>query len=173
MCDFIYWRLFLLHSFSWWWYKNLTSFPFLSIKYQTHYKTLYYFTHLKFATSNFTSFEIANLWYTLIWCCWAWKQCKRRGHIRPTEANLLALIGILYNGSTRETQIIIATFCNWKGILKTFSNISKVVVNALVQAIPSIFNVLLVCLIFWLIFAIMGVQMFAGKYYKVIATSVH
>nr|AQY19122.1 voltage-gated sodium channel Nav1.1 [Lepeophtheirus salmonis] len=42
----------------------------------------------------------------------------------------------------------------------------KVVVNALVQAIPSIFNVLLVCLIFWLIFAIMGVQMFAGKYYK-------
>ena len=43
----------------------------------------------------------------------------------------------------------------------------QVVVNALVQAIPSIFNVLLVCLIFWLIFAIMGVQMFAGKYYKV------
>ena len=41
------------------------------------------------------------------------------------------------------------------------------VVNALVQAIPSIFNVLLVCLIFWLIFAIMGVQLFAGKYYKV------
>lgn len=43
----------------------------------------------------------------------------------------------------------------------------KVVVNALVQAIPSIFNVLLVCLIFWLIFAIMGVQLFAGKYFKV------
>ncbi|KAF0720322.1 sodium channel protein para-like isoform X1, partial [Aphis craccivora] len=35
-----------------------------------------------------------------------------------------------------------------------------------VQAIPSIFNVLLVCLMFWLIFAIMGVQLFAGKYYK-------
>ncbi|XP_023707953.1 sodium channel protein para isoform X16 [Cryptotermes secundus] len=42
----------------------------------------------------------------------------------------------------------------------------RVVVNALVQAIPSIFNVLLVCLIFWLIFAIMGVQLFAGKYHK-------
>lgn len=40
--------------------------------------------------------------------------------------------------------------------------------NALVQAIPSIFNVLLVCLIFWLIFAIMGVQLFAGKYFKVL-----
>ena len=45
------------------------------------------------------------------------------------------------------------------------------VVNALVQAIPSIFNVLLVCLIFWLIFAIMGVQMFAGKYYKVMISA--
>lgn len=43
----------------------------------------------------------------------------------------------------------------------------QVVVNALVQAIPSIFNVLMVCIIFWLIFAIMGVQLFAGKYFKV------
>ena len=51
--------------------------------------------------------------------------------------------------------------------LDSILNFLKVVVNALVQAIPSIFNVLLVCLIFWLIFAIMGVQMFAGKYYKV------
>uniref|UniRef100_A0A8C1L4F9 Sodium channel protein n=1 Tax=Cyprinus carpio TaxID=7962 RepID=A0A8C1L4F9_CYPCA len=41
----------------------------------------------------------------------------------------------------------------------------KVVVNALVGAIPSIFNVLLVCLIFWLIFSIMGVNLFAGKFY--------
>ncbi|RWS16117.1 skeletal muscle sodium channel alpha subunit-like protein, partial [Dinothrombium tinctorium] len=40
----------------------------------------------------------------------------------------------------------------------------RVVVNALVQAIPAIFNVLLVCLIFWLIFAIMGVNMMAGKF---------
>ncbi|CAL1291645.1 unnamed protein product [Larinioides sclopetarius] len=41
----------------------------------------------------------------------------------------------------------------------------RVVVNALVQAIPAICNVLLVCLIFWLIFAIMGVQLFGGKYF--------
>ncbi|XP_031748744.1 sodium channel protein type 2 subunit alpha isoform X3 [Xenopus tropicalis] len=40
----------------------------------------------------------------------------------------------------------------------------RVVVNALVGAIPSIMNVLLVCLIFWLIFSIMGVNMFSGKY---------
>lgn len=40
----------------------------------------------------------------------------------------------------------------------------QVVVNALVGAVPSIFNVLLVCLIFWLIFSIMGVNLFAGKF---------
>jgi voltage-gated sodium channel type II alpha len=39
-------------------------------------------------------------------------------------------------------------------------------VNALIGAIPSIFNVLTVCLVFWLIFSIMGVQLFAGRFYK-------
>lgn len=33
-------------------------------------------------------------------------------------------------------------------------------------SIPSIMNVLLVCLVFWLMFAIMGVQFFGGKFYK-------
>ncbi|KAM9572880.1 sodium channel protein type 5 subunit alpha-like [Guaruba guarouba] len=42
----------------------------------------------------------------------------------------------------------------------------RVVVNALLGAIPSIMNVLLVCLIFWLIFSIMGVTLFAGKFGK-------
>ena len=42
----------------------------------------------------------------------------------------------------------------------------RVVVNALISSIPSIFNVLLVCLVFWLIFSIMGVQLFAGRFYK-------
>ncbi|XP_068123457.1 sodium channel protein type 8 subunit alpha-like isoform X1 [Hyperolius riggenbachi] len=59
------------------------------------------------------------------------------------------------------------------GFVKFFTNawcwldflIVDVVVNALVGAIPSIMNVLLVCLIFWLIFSIMGVNLFAGKYY--------
>ncbi|XP_061861196.1 sodium channel protein type 2 subunit alpha-like isoform X3 [Colius striatus] len=41
----------------------------------------------------------------------------------------------------------------------------RVVVNALTGAIPSIMNVLLVCLTFWLIFSIMGVNLFAGKFY--------
>ncbi|XP_075036832.1 sodium channel protein type 2 subunit alpha-like [Mixophyes fleayi] len=47
----------------------------------------------------------------------------------------------------------------------------RVVVNALIGAIPSIMNVLLVCLIFWLIFSIMGVNLFAGKYYHCINTT--
>nr|AKH03687.1 voltage-gated sodium channel alpha subunit LNav14a21+ [Lymnaea stagnalis] len=41
----------------------------------------------------------------------------------------------------------------------------RVVVNALFKAIPSICNVLLVCLVFWLIFGIMGVQLFNGKFH--------
>ncbi|NXJ79946.1 SCN2A protein, partial [Trogon melanurus] len=47
----------------------------------------------------------------------------------------------------------------------------RVVVNALTGAIPSIMNVLLVCLTFWLIFSIMGVNLFAGKFYHCINTT--
>lgn len=43
--------------------------------------------------------------------------------------------------------------------------------NALLGAIPSIMNVLLVCLIFWLIFSIMGVNLFAGKFYYCVNTT--
>lgn len=43
--------------------------------------------------------------------------------------------------------------------------------NALIGAIPSIMNVLLVCLIFWLIFSIMGVNLFAGKFYQCVNTT--
>ena len=41
----------------------------------------------------------------------------------------------------------------------------KVVVNALIHCIPAIGNVIMVCLLFWLVFGIMGVQFFAGKFY--------
>nr|XP_004662158.2 sodium channel protein type 10 subunit alpha isoform X1 [Jaculus jaculus] len=47
----------------------------------------------------------------------------------------------------------------------------RVVVDALVGAIPSIMNVLLVCLIFWLIFSIMGVNLFAGKFGRCVNTT--
>ncbi|CAF4218965.1 unnamed protein product [Rotaria socialis] len=49
----------------------------------------------------------------------------------------------------------------------------RIVVNALFGAIPSIFNVLLVCLVFWLIFSIMGVQLFSGKFYKCVYVGTH
>ncbi|XP_004614619.3 sodium channel protein type 11 subunit alpha [Sorex araneus] len=42
----------------------------------------------------------------------------------------------------------------------------KVVVYALMGAIPAILNVLLVCLIFWLIFCILGINFFSGKFGK-------
>ncbi|KAM7407501.1 hypothetical protein PAMA_003295 [Pampus argenteus] len=65
------------------------------------------------------------------------------------------------------------------GFAKYFTNawcwldflIVDVVVNALLGAIPSIINVLLVCLIFWLIFSIMGVNLFAGKFYHCVNRS--
>ncbi|XP_047731112.1 sodium channel protein type 11 subunit alpha [Prionailurus viverrinus] len=47
----------------------------------------------------------------------------------------------------------------------------KVVVNALIGAIPAILNVLLVCLIFWLIFCILGVNFFSGKFGRCINVS--
>ncbi|CAF4138409.1 unnamed protein product [Rotaria sp. Silwood2] len=49
----------------------------------------------------------------------------------------------------------------------------RVVVNALFGAIPAIFNVLLVCLVFWLIFSIMGVQLFGGRFYKCVYVDTH
>ena len=34
------------------------------------------------------------------------------------------------------------------------------------HAVPAIVNVMLVCLIFWLIFSIVGYQLFSGKFYR-------
>ncbi|XP_042187807.1 sodium channel protein type 4 subunit alpha A-like [Callorhinchus milii] len=42
----------------------------------------------------------------------------------------------------------------------------RLVVNALVASIPSISNVMLVCLVFWLIFGIVGVQIFGGMFFR-------
>ncbi len=42
----------------------------------------------------------------------------------------------------------------------------RVVVSSLIASIPSVVNVVLVCIVFWLVFSIMGVQFFAGKFYK-------
>ncbi|KAJ7374231.1 hypothetical protein OS493_007307 [Desmophyllum pertusum] len=58
------------------------------------------------------------------------------------------------------------------GVVKYFSSvwncldafIVAVVINALFAAIPGIGNVLVVSLLFWLIFSILGVQLFSGKF---------
>ena len=50
----------------------------------------------------------------------------------------------------------------------TFIIISKVVINSLVLSLPAIGNVVLVCMVFWLIFSIMGYQFFGGKFYRCI-----
>nr|XP_041570270.1 sodium channel protein type 5 subunit alpha [Taeniopygia guttata] len=42
----------------------------------------------------------------------------------------------------------------------------KVVVNALFGAIPSIFNVLLVCIFFWLLFNVLGVKWLGSRFWK-------
>ncbi|XP_010004315.1 PREDICTED: sodium channel protein type 5 subunit alpha-like [Chaetura pelagica] len=42
----------------------------------------------------------------------------------------------------------------------------KVVVDAILGAIPSILNVLLVCVVFWLLFNIAGVKFFGKQFYK-------
>ena len=44
-------------------------------------------------------------------------------------------------------------------------------IGSLFSAIPGISNVLLVGLLSWLIFSIMGVQLFGGKFYKCIDSS--
>nr|XP_047917282.1 sodium channel protein type 1 subunit alpha isoform X3 [Anser cygnoides] len=72
----------------------------------------------------------------------------------------------LYYGSMHIFYLI-----NQTTTLKKLYMSLKVVVNALLGAIPSIMNVLLVCLIFWLIFSIMGVNLFAGKFYYCVNTT--
>uniref|UniRef100_A0A672TTN5 Sodium channel protein n=1 Tax=Strigops habroptila TaxID=2489341 RepID=A0A672TTN5_STRHB len=49
----------------------------------------------------------------------------------------------------------------------------KVVVNALLGAIPSILNVLLVCIVFWLLFNIAGVKLLGKKFWKCTLTEVN
>ena len=46
--------------------------------------------------------------------------------------------------------------------------INQVVISALIGALPGIFNVMAVCIIFWLIFAIIGVNFFMGQFQECI-----
>ena len=57
---------------------------------------------------------------------------------------------------------IVCVRCCGIDVVYTF----QVVVVALLNAIPSISQVCLVCVMLWLIFSIIGVQLFSGKFYK-------
>lgn len=50
--------------------------------------------------------------------------------------------------------------------LIVFIHFIQVVVNALFGAIPSIFNVLLVCVVFWLLFNVLGVKWLGNRFWK-------
>lgn len=49
--------------------------------------------------------------------------------------------------------------------------ILKTVVNTLIYSIPPLINVLIICLIVWLIFSIIGVNLFNGLFYRCVFTS--
>ncbi|XP_066269448.1 sodium channel protein 1 brain-like isoform X1 [Branchiostoma lanceolatum] len=70
------------------------------------------------------------------------------------SANLSAVRSLRVFRALRPLRAI----SRWQGM--------KVVVSALLHAVPAIFNVLLVCVVFWLIFGIMGVQLFSGQFFK-------
>uniref|UniRef100_A0A5F8GHW1 Sodium channel protein n=1 Tax=Monodelphis domestica TaxID=13616 RepID=A0A5F8GHW1_MONDO len=107
------------------------------------------------------------------------KQVSRHGAAPPTQEG----DDVPSSGYSRQSVSLISLVANTLGFaemgpikslrtlralrpLRALSRFEgmRVVVNALVGAIPSIMNVLLVCLIFWLIFSIMGVNLFAGKF---------
>ncbi|XP_029913601.1 sodium channel protein type 4 subunit alpha B-like isoform X1 [Myripristis murdjan] len=71
-------------------------------------------------------------------------------------ASALGFSGISPLRSLRALRSL-KTLCRCEGM--------KVVAGALVGAIPSLLQVLLVCLTIWLIFGIMGVNLFAGKFH--------
>ncbi|XP_074649873.1 sodium channel protein 1 brain-like isoform X1 [Tubulanus polymorphus] len=75
-------------------------------------------------------------------------------HAMPDGANISAFRALRTLRAFRPLRAV----SRWQGM--------KIVVNALVFAVPSIFNVLVVCAIFWLIFSIMGMNLFMGKFYK-------
>ncbi|NWV74624.1 SCN5A protein, partial [Dasyornis broadbenti] len=92
-------------------------------------------------------------YFTNAWCC--------------LDFFIVAVSLINLFGSTFDTIKSLRTLRALRPLraLSRFEGM-RVVVNALLGAIPSIMNVLLVCLIFWLIFSIMGVNLFAGKFGK-------
>ncbi|XP_033376109.1 sodium channel protein type 8 subunit alpha [Parus major] len=99
----------------------------------------------------------------------SWTSRGAFGALRDTGQVLVSLVSLIANALGYSELGAIKSLRTLRALrpLRALSRFEgmRVVVNALVGAIPSIMNVLLVCLIFWLIFSIMGVNLFAGKYH--------
>ena len=73
-----------------------------------------------------------------------------------TESSSAQELGALRALRTLRAFRPLRAVSRWRGM--------RVVMDALVFCIPSIANVLLVCMLFWLVFAIMAVNFFGGKF---------
>lgn len=128
----------------------------------------------------------AVFWFTLILTCifiietllkifvqglfvFNWKSRYRTGFLNDPW-NVLDVIIItidilymsLYFTNIRFIRSLSAFTC-----LRFFTRVSslKVVLNTLFRSIPSIINVLIVCCLIFIVFGILGVQLFKGKFY--------
>ena len=96
----------------------------------------------------------------------SWKCIKQPHPFFFTQLNLF-----IFNRAKKQWWNRISLFTKFKLNSPGFSSFLQVVVNALFAAIPGIGNVLLVSLLFWLIFSILGVHLFAGTFYKCVDKS--
>ncbi|XP_065672374.1 sodium channel protein 1 brain isoform X5 [Hydra vulgaris] len=102
---------------------------------------------VKFLRNPWNSFETANAIVSL-------------ASVLNEYARIVTNVNAIRSLRTLRALRPLRAISHWKGI--------KIVVNSLLAAIPSIGNVFLVCILFWLIFSILGVQLFGGKFYKCI-----
>lgn len=93
------------------------------------------------------------------------------------ELNSISLVTVANQTSHADGDSSLSSFRSLRTLraLRPLRAISrwegmKVVVNSLLFAIPGIGNVLLVCMVFWLIFSIVGVQFFGGRFFKCVDT---
>jgi len=79
---------------------------------------------------------------------------------------IVGLVGWFSDGDQLSALRALRTFRALRPIrMASRAEGMKVVVNALFQAIPGIANVSFVCLLFYLIFGILGLNLFMGKYF--------
>ncbi|PVD19442.1 hypothetical protein C0Q70_19931 [Pomacea canaliculata] len=107
---------------------------------------------MKWVASGITNY-FKNFWTLLDFCIVVISVASLIGESLGVS-NIAAFRSLRTLRSLRPLRAI----ARWQGM--------KIVVNSLMRAIPAIFNVFLVGMVFWLIFSIMGVQFFAGKFYK-------